>query len=94
MHAFTHTGGQQRVEFIGRTETLNADLRCVSDRLDLGVTEIENKNVSTPPTENLKYLHHYDAESPRIVNTLYAEDFARFGYAPVTEIAVSSPSQP
>lgn len=84
MHAFTHIGGKQRLNFVGRTETLERDLAFLSHRLGLDLGAIESKNVSSPPSrEGLKYLHHYSPESLRLVNGLYAQDFAYFGYQPI-----------
>ncbi len=73
-----------RLDFVGRMETLDADLATVAARIggeDAGVGAAPH---SGPPSTGAdrRLRDYYDAECRQIVSHVYAGDFVRFGYAP------------
>lgn len=83
MTEFTHVGSICVMDFIGRAETLDADLATLSTLLHIDVPHINPVNVREGGlcTVEPKYLSQYDAETIEFVNTMYASDFTSFGYA-------------
>jgi hypothetical protein len=71
-----------RLDFVGRVETLEADLGHILTRL--GVTERRPTQRAGPPrTDACRQIsRHYDDETRRLVERVYAADFAAFGYRP------------
>lgn len=75
------TGLADRLDFIGRVETLEADMAAVLARID-GSPEVQITRAGPPATgASDRLAEHYDAECRQIVAHVYAEDFARFGYS-------------
>lgn len=80
MHAFSHHKGQYQLDWYGRAENLENDILYLSNKLDLGVRDIENRNVRTPISNDLKYLDKYERKTIELVNRMYRFDFEFFGY--------------
>jgi len=80
MHAFSHHNDCYQLDWFGRAENLEQDLRTLSSKLDLDVRDIESKNVRTPIAKGLKYLDRYERKTILLVNQLYKYDFEFFGY--------------
>ena len=64
----------------GRAETVEASLADLAQRLRVPITKAVDANVNVEPGQDLKYLDRYDRATLEFVNTLYREDFERFGY--------------
>lgn len=74
------TGIADRIDFVGRVETLEPDLRRILARLETA-QDAPILRAGPPPTGAATRLReHYDDETRRIVETVYAADFAAFGY--------------
>ena len=77
--SFVFDGDQQRVEFVGRLEQLQAGLDEIaartSTRLEVPRLNVTDRDPSAPPRAPLSA-----ALKERIAH-FYAEDFSRFGYA-------------
>jgi hypothetical protein len=69
--------GNCLVDFIGRFEQLQQDFDAVCDRVGMARRQLPR----TTPAAGLVLSEIYDAASFRIVERLYADDIARFGYA-------------
>lgn len=81
MHAFTHRNGELVLDWLGKAESLEVDFRGLAKRLDLDIGPLESRNVrGETANSNLKYMHHYNARSIEIVNSIYRNDFMYFGY--------------
>jgi hypothetical protein len=80
MHEFAWHDGECVLDFVGRAETVEASLAELSRRLQVPITKAADANVNVAPGEALKYLDRYDRATLELVNTLYREDFERFGY--------------
>lgn len=80
-HFFTHIGEEQVVKFIGRVETLEADLLEAArlGGLDLGISRVPVSNVRAkggqPDIE-----HVLTRKSINTINRVYRRDFALFGF--------------
>jgi len=83
MHEFAYRDGELALDFVGRAETVEASLAELSRRLQVPITKATDVNVNVEPTQGLKYLDRYDRATLALVNSLYREDFERFGYAMV-----------
>jgi Sulfotransferase family len=70
-------GGGRRADFVGRTETLDDDVRTVFDRLGLPRPPETPHNNAGPPDD---YRRHYSDASRARVAELFAEDVRVFGY--------------
>ena len=71
------TAPGREVDFIGRTETLDADLATVFAHAGLPEPAAERRNAG-PPTD---YREHYTPAMRDRVAELFAPDIERFGYA-------------
>ncbi len=80
MHAFSHHNDRYLLDWYGRVENLENDLTYLYNKLDLGALNIENRNVRTPISNNLKYLDKYERKTIELVNKIYRFDFEFFGY--------------
>lgn len=68
----------ERVDFIGRTESLASDLRFVLSRIGLDVDQdIPKENESGPPP---LLLQDVSGRTLDTIHSLYRNDFERFGY--------------
>jgi hypothetical protein len=85
-HYWTHHGGRQAVDFIGRVESFESDFSRLCSALGLQVESRENANVEAPEDlftgddHGYRYLERFDARARERVNDLFREDFALFGY--------------
>lgn len=70
------TSPHRRADFIGRTETYNADVRAVLARLGLPLIEVEQHNTSRHGSHEEFYT---DATRQRIAD-VFAKDVDLFGY--------------
>ena len=68
---------ERQADLIGRTETLEADMRAVFDRLGLPAPRVAPHNNAGPPDD---YRRHYTAAMRERVRAIFAEDIAAFGY--------------
>lgn len=80
MHAFAWLGDRCRLDWIGRAEDVTGGLAELGARLGLEIRATENFNVNCDSTAPYKYLDRYERDTVALVNDLYREDFARFGY--------------
>jgi hypothetical protein len=81
MVEFSHADGEPRMDFVGRAETVEEDIRRLSERLGLPVAKADDENVRNGLcTPEPKYLDRYDRRTLAAVNRVYAEDFRLFGY--------------
>jgi hypothetical protein len=69
--------GRCLVDFIGRFEQLQQDFDAACDLAGIPRRQLPRTNHAAGPKLN----ELYDADSLRIVERLYADDIARFGYA-------------
>lgn len=68
-----------RIDIVGRVETLEADLARILAAIGAPGGAIPRSG--PPPTgASARIAEHYDAETRRIVENVYAADFAAFGY--------------
>lgn len=74
----TAEDGSLLVDFVGRVETLEADLRQIRARLRLPEGNAPHENAS--PGREKDYRRYYDDRSRGLVEQYFAEDLARFGY--------------
>jgi hypothetical protein len=71
-----------RVDIVGRVETLEPDLARILATVGAPGGAVER--AGPPPTgASARLAEHYDDETRRIVETVYAADFAAFGYPPL-----------
>lgn len=81
MTEFAYVGNERHVDFVGRAESLEADLHALGERLRLPLRKAEDQNVRNGfCMEEPKYLHHYTSRAIDAVNDAYRLDFERFGY--------------
>jgi len=66
-----------RVDFVGRFETLDADLRHIFGRLELPLQVSVHVNASARDAD---YRHYYDDRTAELVGSLYQKDVRTFGY--------------
>jgi hypothetical protein len=72
----TDEGSEIIVDFVGRFESIEVDYRDVAGRLGID-SPLLPLNVSQPRRD---YRSYFDAESLKIVESVYAADVERFGY--------------
>lgn len=74
------TGLADRIDFVGRVETLEADLATILH--GIGARKIGRIESAGPPATEAaaKSRAHYDDETRGIVETVYRRDFEAFGY--------------
>jgi hypothetical protein len=68
--------GEQSADFIGRTETLAADMATIQRELGLPVSEIPRRNT----TSHGSYRDYYSPAARDRVGEVYAKDVEAFGY--------------
>ena len=70
-------GMRERVDFIGKVENLDQDLKFVCEHLKLPIpAELKNERAS----KHLHYSRYYNKESIDIVSDIYAADLDYFNY--------------
>lgn len=69
--------GDRQADVIGRTESLEADVRVVFERLGLPTPEAAPRQNAGPPDD---YRQHYTPRMRDRVATVFADDVAAFGY--------------
>lgn len=69
--------GTLLVDFVGRFESLDADMAEVFDRLNLRCDGLPHRNA----TERSGYRDYYSADSRLGVEEMYGDDLDRLGYA-------------
>lgn len=75
----TDETGRVAVDFVGRVEDMDVDLRAVCERLKLPFANAPRENVT--PGRERDWRVYYDDASRALVETHFAEDLARFGYS-------------
>lgn len=75
-------GLADRMDFVGKLESLDADLDAIFARIG-GAGPDQIPRAGPPATAaSSKVREYYDAECAALVERAYREDFERFGYAP------------
>jgi hypothetical protein len=75
------TGLADRIDLVGRTETLDTDLARILAAIGVGAAPGPVERAGPVPTHAGDRLgEYYDAETREIVEHVYADDFAAFGY--------------
>ena len=64
------------INFIGRMENFQHDIKAICNTVDLHLPEIPHKNT----TKHKHYTEYYDDETREIVAKKYAQDIETFGY--------------
>ena len=85
-HYWTHVGDQQKVDFIGRVESFEADfLKFLSvvhidnvDTCNANVVDLEGGAANNP--SGYRYVDRMDSRSIKKINRLFDSDFELFGY--------------
>ena len=73
-------GLADRMDYVGRLESLDADLEAIFARIG-GAAPDAVPRAGPPATAASKRLReYYDAECAALVEQVYREDFTRFGY--------------
>tara|TARA_R110000824_G_scaffold93267_2_gene225703 strand:- start:1491 stop:1961 length:471 start_codon:yes stop_codon:yes gene_type:complete len=76
-HLKSQTGWiDDRVDFIGRFESLQQDFNAVCDKIGIGPTKLSHKNKS----EHKPYYEYYNSNTQSIVGEIYKEDIKFLGY--------------
>lgn len=71
--------GKNNMDFIGKTETLEEDLKTVLEKL--GFDEIKHKQkMHVNKTEHKDYKEYYNQSILNFVNDFFNDDFVQFGY--------------
>jgi hypothetical protein len=85
-HYWTHHGGRQSVDFVGRVEDFEADFQRFLDKVEIDPPPAENANVvelETGPESHphgYRYVHRMHARSIDKINRLFDRDFELFEY--------------
>jgi hypothetical protein len=86
-HYWTHHGGEQAVDFVGRVESFEHDFDRLCATLEVEPDSRANANVSSadgePVRENphgYRYAERMSSRARRRINELFREDFEIFGY--------------
>lgn len=73
----------ERLDFVGRIETLETDMARIVEHIAGGDGTISLTRAGPPATGALGRVgEHLDAECRRLIEIVYAADFERFGYRP------------
>lgn len=75
LSAYTHVGDLPVVDYVGKVENFDEEMRGLKDRIF-----IEYSPIRLNRKGDGEYLKHYTARTIAHVNALYGQDFARFGY--------------
>lgn len=65
------------MDFIGRTENMQADYETICKHLNIPCQQLERKNTS----QHHHYHNYYDNELQQKVGSLYRQDIENFGYS-------------
>ena len=68
------------VDFVGRFECLEEDIRYICSRLDITAPQLPQKNISYRRPQK-DYRAYYDPETAGLVKQSFAEDIKIFGYS-------------
>jgi len=79
--------GEEIVDFVGRVEAIDTDLRTVVERVGLPQPEVPRKNRS-PARQGKR--HYPTEEDYRLLADTYRRDFEHFGYDPDWRIQTTS----
>lgn len=81
-HYWTHVGGVQKVDFVGRVEAFEADFAGLCGRLGVVPASDGNANLgeALEAAAGSRYVGRMAPASVAKINALFAEDFAIFGY--------------
>ena len=84
MTAFSHVDGRPALDWVGRTERLEQDIKVLSEKLGVKIDRIGKLNMRTPADgfdgDAPRYLQYYTRATVALVNEIYAEDFRAFDY--------------
>lgn len=72
--------GHIAIDFIGKTESFEADLQIISKKLNLPT--LEHKDVRLNSSSHRPYQSYYTPELQELVYNFYKEDFETFDYHP------------
>jgi hypothetical protein len=75
-----------KIDFIGRFENLDNDLKSIKHKIGISELEIPKKNIS----KRRNTLTYYCQESLDIVEDIYREDFDAFSYEILDRKKISS----
>jgi chondroitin 4-sulfotransferase 11 len=70
------TGDINKIDYFGKTETINTDILEICKRLNIDITPPMKTNNS----KHKHYTEYYDDETRQIVAEKYAKDIEQFGY--------------
>jgi hypothetical protein len=85
-HYWTHIAGKKVVNFIGKVETFETDIRKFSQMIGVGNLPIINSNVleldtlETLGTNQYRYVDRMNQASIKKINLLFKKDFELFSY--------------
>lgn len=74
---FFYDGDQLLVDYVGKLETLNEDMKVIAEKLNI---EIEVPHLKKS-RDNKKFLHYYTPESVALVAEAFKKDIEAFGYS-------------
>jgi hypothetical protein len=84
---WTHSGGQQSVDFVGRVESFEEDVKRLCTLIGIPLPAKENANVTDALRDPGMLSYRYVSRMSRVaidrINRLFADDFATFGYEQV-----------
>lgn len=83
-HHWTHEGGVQAVDFIGRVEQFETDFQRLRETFDLPAVARDSSNVSKLSAAErpggYRHAGKFDAAALARINRLFAADFETYGY--------------
>ncbi len=78
MYFLISENGKIMVDYIGRLETIEYDMKLICDKLDIDLQFVPKINVSN--IEGESYQNYYDEEAKKIVGDRFKLDCELFGY--------------
>jgi hypothetical protein len=88
-HYWTHSNGNQAVQFVGKVENFEVDFAKFAEAVNLETVSTINRNVrdllgnSKDNQFGYRYVDRMNSRSIAKINELFAEDFEIFGYEKV-----------